>query len=120
MNKLDYIRNLCLSMKGATEDMPFDETTLCFRVGGKIFAITDIEDRPVSVNLKCDPEKAVILREACEFIKPGWHMNKKHWNTVNLESEISSDLTDELVLHSYELVYKKLPKIIKLKIENNI
>lgn len=116
MNKLEHIRNLCLSMKGATEDMPFDETTLCFRVGGKIFAITDIEDRPVKVNLKCDPEKAIELRELYEYITPGWHMNKKHWNTVNLESGITDELTRELVIESYDLIFKKLPLKEKKKI----
>ena len=117
MNTFDKIRDFCLSMPSVTEDMPFDETTLCFRVGGKIFAITDIEDRPITVNLKCDPEKAVELREKHDFIKPGWHMNKKHWNTVNLESEISEELFRELVTHSYDLIFSKLPKKIKDKIE---
>jgi predicted DNA-binding protein (MmcQ/YjbR family) len=116
MNKLEDLRELCLSMKGATEDMPFDETTLCFRVGGKIFAITDIEDRPVKINLKCDPEKAVVLREQYEYIKPGWHMNKIHWNTVNIESNISEELISELIINSYELIYNKLSKKIKTDI----
>lgn len=117
MTPLDKIRNFCLSLPGTTEDMPFDETTLCFRVGGRIFAITDIEDRPVTINLKCDPERAAGLREKYEFIKPGWHMNKQHWNSVNLESDISEQMFKELAKHSYDLIFSKLPRKIRNEIE---
>jgi predicted DNA-binding protein (MmcQ/YjbR family) len=116
MNKSEFIREVCLSMKGATEDMPFDETTLCFRVGGKIFAITDIEDKPVEVNLKCEPEKAIELREKYDYIKPGWHMNKKHWNTVTIDEHSDYELIVNLVKDSYNLIFDKLPKKEKIKI----
>ena len=101
---------------GVTEDTPFDNNTLCFRVGNKIFAILDI-DKFESVNLKCDPEKAVMLRESHEGILPGYHMNKKHWNTVSCDGSVTSELILELVDHSYSLVFASLPK--KLKEEIN-
>lgn len=116
---LDLIRDYCLSKPGATEDFPFDETTLVFRVGGKMFALTDIEDKPTSVNLKCEPEQAIKLREEYQGIEPGYHMNKKHWNTVSAESDVDADLMKELIDTSYELIYSKLPKKVKDKISEN-
>lgn len=110
MSDFEKLRDMCLSLKGVTEDTPFDETTLCFRVGGKIFAITDIESRPLSINLKCNPEKAVEYREHYDFIKPGWHMNKTHWNTVIVESDIDETFLMELIEHSYDLIFSKLTK----------
>jgi len=104
-----YLRDYCLSKPGVTEDTPFDETTLCFRVGGKIFALTDIDDFQ-SVNLKCNPERAVELRELHDGILPGYHMNKKHWNTVLCNGSVNDKLILEMVDHSYELILKSLPK----------
>ena len=106
----DKFRKYCLGKKGASEDMPFDDETLCFRVGNKIFAITDIEKTPASYNLKCNPERALELREEYEAISPGWHMNKKHWNTVTPDASIPDSLIYELIDHSYELVFKSLKK----------
>lgn len=97
---------------GATEDTPFDEDTLCFKVGGKLFAIIDIL-KFESVNLKCDPELAQELRERYEGVIPGYHMNKKHWNTVSFDDSIPDPLILEWLDHSYELVLKSLPKIIR-------
>jgi predicted DNA-binding protein (MmcQ/YjbR family) len=114
---VDIIRELCLAKPHATEDMPFDETTLVFRVGNKMFALTDLVKRPVTVNLKCNPERAIDLREQYEAIAPGWHMNKKHWNTVGLEGDVTQELLSELINHSYDLIYKSLPKKIRTELE---
>jgi predicted DNA-binding protein (MmcQ/YjbR family) len=106
---IEFFREYCLTKPGVTEDTPFDPDKLCFRVGNKIFAIIDIE-RFESVNLKCDPEKAILLREKHNGIKPGYHMNKKHWNTVSFDGSVPSPLLLELVDHSYNLVFSSLPK----------
>lgn len=102
-------RNYCLSFSGAAEDLPFDENTLCFKVLGKIFTICDIE-RFESINLKCDPVKAIELRESYPEVVPGYHMNKKHWNTVKMQSNLPDDLIREWITDSYNLVVAKLPK----------
>ena len=117
--RIDEFRALCLSKKGVTEDFPFDETTLVFRVGGKIFALTDTETLPLTFNLKCEPERAVALREEHEGIIPGYHMNKKHWNTIIPENGVSIKLIKELTEHSYQLVFNSLKKTDK-EIINNI
>lgn len=106
---ITFFREYCLSKPGTSEDTPFDENTLCFKVGGKIFAIIDIELFE-SVNLKCDPERAVELREQYSGIVPGYHMNKKHWNTVMFDGSVSDKLILELVDHSYDLILDSLPK----------
>jgi len=106
---ITFFREYCLTKPGTTEDTPFDENTLCFKVGGKIFAIIDIELFE-SVNLKCDPERAVELREQFDGIVPGYHMNKKHWNTVSFDGSVPDNLILELVDHSYDLIFKSLPK----------
>lgn len=98
-----------MAKKGVTEEFPFDNQTLIFKVMGKLFALTDV-DLFTSVNLKCDPERAVELREEYEGIIPGYHMNKRHWNTVLMDGSIPDTLTMELTDHSYELVVKGLPK----------
>jgi predicted DNA-binding protein (MmcQ/YjbR family) len=109
---LEAFRKYCLSKKGVSEGFPFGEDTLVFKVMGKIFAITSFE-QPLSVNLKCDPEKAVELRERYEDVQPGYHMNKRHWNTVNFEGEISVRELREMTDHSYELVVNSLTKKLK-------
>lgn len=106
---ITFFREYCLSKKGVTEDTPFDKNTLCFKVGGKIFAIIDIELFE-SVNLKCDPEWAVELRERYDGIVSGFHMNKKHWNTVFFGRDVADKLILELVDHSYALIFGSLPK----------
>lgn len=107
--KINFFRDYCLNKPGVSEDTPFDENTLCFKIGGKIFAIIDIEEFQ-SVNLKCDPERAIELREQFEGIQAGYHMNKKHWNTVLFDGSVSDKLILELVDHSYDLVLNSLPK----------
>lgn len=106
---ITFFRDYCLSKPGTSEDTPFDENTLCFKVGGKIFAIIDIALFE-SVNLKCDPERAAELREQYHGIVPGYHMNKKHWNTVLFDGSVSDKLILELVDHSYDLILNSLPK----------
>lgn len=106
---LEDFRAHCLNKPGFSEDFPFGPEVLVFRVGGKIFALLDV-DAFESVNLKCDPERAVELRERYEGIKPGYHMNKQHWNTVDAQGSVPGKLLLELADHSYELVKASLPK----------
>jgi len=106
---IEEFRDFCLSFQGATEGFPFDKNILVFKVMGKMFALVDIEMFE-SVNLKCDPERAVELREQFQGIQAGWHMNKKHWNTIKFGADVSEKLIQELVIHSYDLVVSKLPK----------
>ena len=113
---IEFFRSYCLSKPGTSEDTPFDENTLCFRVGMKIFALVDI-DSFESVNLKCDPERAVEFRELHPGIIPGFHMNKKHWNTVRINEGVSDRLVLELVDHSYDLIFNSLPKKIQQEIK---
>ena len=109
MNIEEY-REYCLSFPGATEDLPFDENTLCFKVMGKIFSICDIE-KFESINLKCDPSKVIELRETYpDIVFPGYHMNKKHWNTVLMETHLPDDLMKEWITDSYNLVVQNLTK----------
>lgn len=108
MNFEDF-REYCLGKPFVSEGFPFDQSTLVFKVGGKMFALVDI-DVFDSVNLKSDPEKAIDLRETYSGIIPGYHMNKKHWNTVMINSDVSDQLLKEMIDDSYQLVYLSLPK----------
>lgn len=106
-----------LSKKGATFDYPFDETTRVYRIAEKMFALTS-EKKPLSVNLKCDPLYALELRSLYKGIIPGYHMNKKHWNTVSVEdSDVDEETIKELIDHSYTLVYNSLTKKKQLQVE---
>jgi len=109
---IEDLRNICLSLPQVTEEFPFDNDTLVFKVAGKMFALTSLSD-PSSVNLKCEPEKAIELRERYNGITPGYHMNKKHWNTVMMKGDYSDSLLKEWIIESYNLVYNKLPKKLK-------
>lgn len=106
---VESLREYCLSLPLATEDFPFDETTLVFRVVGKIFAMLDLE-RPDVVSLKCNPDYALQLREEHPEISGAWHMNKKYWNQVNLSGHLEDELVQGLVRHSYAEVMKKLTR----------
>lgn len=106
---IEEFREYCLSKKSVTESFPFDETTLVFKVAGKMFALTDTHD-DFSINLKCDPEKAIELRERYPVVIPGYHMNKKHWNTVNIDGSIPNDLVYQWIDDSYNLIVEKLPR----------
>jgi predicted DNA-binding protein (MmcQ/YjbR family) len=110
----------CLAKKGVTEHFPFDEDTLVFKVGGKMFALSSLsqwEKGDASVNLKCDPERALELRAQYEAIAPGYHMSKVHWNTIKVDGDVNEKLLRELIDHSYELIFKSLTK--KLQSEIN-
>ncbi len=113
---IESFREYCLSKPFTTEDMPFGDNTLVFKVLGKIFALADIEEFK-SVNLKCDPSRAIELREEYPQIIPGYHMNKKHWNTVSMHDGLSLQLCIELIDHSFNLVVSKLPKKDREKIQ---
>jgi len=115
MNVEEY-REYCISKKGVTESFPFDEATLVFKVMGKMFALCGLDHVPLRINLKCDPDKAIELREQHDGIIEGWHMSKKHWNTVYLD-KIPNKLTFELIDHSYDLVVSKFPKKLKAALE---
>ena len=114
---LDDLRNHCIEKPGVSEGFPFDKSTLVFKVFGKMFALVDV-DVFEAINLKCDPEKAIELRESHQGVQPGYHMNKTHWNSVYLNEDVSDQLLVELIDHSYELVYASLPK--KVRNENPI
>ena len=107
---VDDIRNYCLKKRGRiTEGFPFGEDALVFKVNGKMFLLLMIDERPLSVNLKCDPELAIELRERYESVRPGYHMNKKHWNTVVLDGSLRTDEVCAMIDHSHELVARSLP-----------
>ena len=108
---IETFREYCLSKKGVEECFPFDEVTLVFKVMGKMFAVTGLDSEEFTVNLKCDPERSVELRERYEDIRPGWHMNKTHWNTVAFENGLPDQFLIELIDHSYDLVVAKLKKV---------
>ncbi|MFR9165381.1 MAG: MmcQ/YjbR family DNA-binding protein [Dysgonomonas sp.] len=109
---IEELREYCLSVKGSEECFPFDEDTLVFKVLGKMFAYTFLEPRDgqFAVNLKCDPEKAIELREKYSSVVPGYHANKKYWNTVYLNGDASENEIQKWIDHSVEEVIKKLPK----------
>ncbi len=114
---IEEFRSYCLSKPMVTEEFPFDETTLVFKVLGKMFALCGLERQPPAVNLKCDPERAIDLREEYDgTIISGFHMNKKHWNTVEINS-LPRDLITELIDHSYDLVVKGLPKKVRQELK---
>lgn len=106
---LESFQNFCLSLNGVTEEMPFGDTTLVYKVERKIFALTGIEMFS-SINLKCDPEEAIELRERYQAVQPGYHMNKQHWNTILIDHSIPDKLLFEWTKNSYALVVAKLPK----------
>lgn len=108
---IESFRKYCLELKGVEETTPFGPDTLVYKVLGKIFAITGLDEVEFRVNLKCDPEKAIELRIAYpDVILPGWHMSKRHWNTVRFESRLADAMLRSLIDHSYQLVVDKLPR----------
>lgn len=115
---IEQVRNYCIKKPGVSEEFPFDQSTLVFKVMGKMFCLLDLNP-PHFINLKCDPEKALQLREEFNYIKPCYHMNKTHWNTIELEKVIKQSLVKEWIDDSYNLVVQKLPKKIKDKLQPN-
>ncbi|OHX66001.1 MmcQ/YjbR family DNA-binding protein [Flammeovirga pacifica] len=111
MNIEDF-RDFCLKKRGVTEEFPFDEKTLVYKVAGKMFALTNV-DLFESINLKCDPETALELRERYDAVRAGYHMSKKHWNTIDVNSDMNDNDVKDWINHSYQLVFDKLPKRVK-------
>ena len=114
---IEAFREYCLSKKGVEETFPFGEETLVFKVMGKMFALTGLDSPEFTVNLKCSPDRAEELREEHPEIRPGWHMNKTHWNTVEFETGLEDSFLCELIDHSYELVVKGLSKKVREELE---
>jgi predicted DNA-binding protein (MmcQ/YjbR family) len=118
---IQQLYEFCLSKKGVTEHFPFDEDTLVFKVGGKMFALTSLsnwEKETPTINLKCDPNVAIELRDKFDGISPGFHMSKVHWNTVKINEDVLDKKVLHLINHSYELVFSSLTKKNKNEIEN--
>ncbi|MFJ5835838.1 MmcQ/YjbR family DNA-binding protein [Streptomyces shenzhenensis] len=112
------LRDFCLSFNASAEDFPFNPELSVFKVRGKLFALTSLEAAPLTVNLKCDPEDAVRLRgEHPGLIVPGWHMNKRHWNTVTVDGALPDRLVRELIEDSYDLVVAGLPRAERLRLD---
>ena len=107
---IENFRSFCLSLPATSESFPFYDDVLVFKVGSKIFALTNLSSDELSVNLKCEPDYALELREEYSCIIPGFHMNKKHWNSVKPNQCLNRELFYDLVRHSYDLVVKKLTK----------
>lgn len=115
---IESYRDYCIAKPGVTEDFPFDEDTLVFKVMGKMFALANVEEF-ISVNLKCDPQRAIELRETYDgTVMPGYHMNKKHWNTILIDGALNDEELRKLVDHSYKLVVSGLPKALKEELKN--
>ena len=118
---IQQLYEFCLNKKGVTEHFPFDEDTLVFKVGGKMFCLTSLsewEKGTPSLNLKCDPQVAIELREKFDGITPGYHMSKIHWNTVKINEDVPDKKAFHLINHSYELVFASLTKKVREEINN--
>jgi predicted DNA-binding protein (MmcQ/YjbR family) len=115
MMNVEDIRSYCIVKDEVTEGFPFGESTLVFKVKGKIFLLVGLDSSPLQFNAKCDPERALALREEHDWIIPGYHMNKKHWNSIIIEQRPDRKLIRELIDHSYELVAGKKPKARSIK-----
>ncbi|WP_291860396.1 MmcQ/YjbR family DNA-binding protein [Marinilabilia sp.] len=113
---IEEFRDYCLSLPFTSESFPFDETSLVFKVGNKMFALTDLEE-PFWINLKCDPEKAIELRERFPSVRPGFHMNKKHWNTIEVDGSVPDSLLRQWTKESYELVIKGMTRKERAQLE---
>ncbi len=113
---VEEVRNYCLAKKSAIENFPFGDTTSVMKIGDKIFALINL-DGPPSVNLKCDPDRALELREAFPAITAGYHMNKKHWNTIMLDGSLQNELMRSMIDHSYNLVFNSLPEKLRKEIK---
>ena len=104
------LREQCLGLAGVSEEFPFGDEVSVFKVGGKMFALSHLDSEPLQVSVKCDPELAVQLRSAYEAITPGYHLNKRHWNTITLDGSVPDEMVADLVGDSYDLVVASLPR----------
>lgn len=118
MMDIESLHQYCLTKKGAEESFPFGSETLVFKVMDKAFLLTGLASSPLQFNVKCDPEKAIDLREQYSCVMPGYHMNKKHWNTVICDGSVNDALLRSWIDHSYELVVNALPRKLKLELES--
>lgn len=116
--ELERIQSYCLDKRGATEAFPFGPEVMVFKVGGKMFALVRLDAIPLRINLKCDPLMAESLRQEYPAITPGYYMDKRHWNSIILDGSVADTKIIALIDHSYELVYEKLPKVVKLQLGN--
>jgi len=107
---IETLREYCLSKKAVTEDFPFGEDTLVFRVLNKIFLLVSLSSNPLQFNAKCDPDKVIELRDQYDAVQPGYHMNKKHWNTIIMNGSLSNAQLKEMIDDSYNLIVQSLPK----------
>ena len=114
---IEKIREYCLSKKGGEETLPFGPDTLVYKVGGKVFLLMGLDNEGLRFNVKCDPDKAIELREEFSCVLPGYHMNKKHWNTIVVDGSASVKQVKEWIDDSYELVVGSLPKKIRDELE---
>ena len=117
---IEDLREYCISLPHVEESFPFDDETLVMKIGGKMFAYIPLEKTDACINLKCDPELAIELREKYNSVQPGFHMNKTHWNTVFVTTEISENQIKKWIKHSYDLVKAKLPKRSSLILPNQV
>lgn len=113
---IEELRNYCLYKKGVEECFPFGEDTFVYKVMGKMFLLAGSDAHPLEVNVKCDPDKAVELRDKFSCVLPGYHMNKKHWNTIVFDGSVSRKQLEEWIDDSYNLVVESLPKKLKLEL----
>lgn len=113
---MEQLLALLLSFPGVTEEEPFGPEVVVYKVKGMMFALVDYDSVPPTMNLKCDPDRALDLRDVHEAIRPGWHMNKRHWNTLDLDGSLRGALVTELVQHSYGLVVAALPRRVREKL----
>ncbi|MCE5331412.1 MAG: MmcQ/YjbR family DNA-binding protein [Bacteroidales bacterium] len=116
---IEELREYCLSLKGTTECFPFDDVSLVLKVQGKMFALIPLDNPETQITLKCDPEKAITLREKYDSITAAYHFNKKHWNSVKIDPSVSQRLLIELIQHSYNLVVAGLPRKLKEELNNS-
>ena len=112
----DDVIDVCASQRGAVEDYPFGDSVAVFKVGDRMFALVSLEGNPGSVNLKCDPGLALELRARYPAVRPGYHQDKRHWNTVELDGSVDDDELREMIDHSYDLVVSRLPRKVRAEI----
>ncbi|HQA76459.1 MAG TPA: MmcQ/YjbR family DNA-binding protein [Salinivirgaceae bacterium] len=116
---VETIREYCIQKLFTTEEFPFDDVTLIFKVGGKMFAMIPLDNPRLVISLKCSPERSVELREKYDSIQPAYHMNKRHWNMIFIDGSVPKQLIIELIDHSYELVFNKLPRKKQSELKND-
>lgn len=114
----DRVIGACLRLPGAVEDYPFGDGVAVFKVAGKMFALVPLDERPGSVSVKCDPDMAIELRRQYPAITPGYHLNKRHWNTIEFDGSVPEDELLDLIAHSYDLVVARLPKATRDKLSS--